>query len=86
MADWQVGDDALCICQDDWVLAANGADADGPRAGQHYKVTVVGYSGPFGVFLGFAEWPRRGYHHTGFIKVTPDADLIEQERRIEVDA
>lgn len=84
--NWQIGDLALCVTQDDWVLARDGTDSDGPVAGHCYTVRIVGFSGPFGVFLGFDEWPRRGFHHSGFIKVTPSPDLIAEERRVEVDA
>jgi hypothetical protein len=84
--NWQVGDDALCIAQDEWVLAVDGSDTNGPRAGDHLRVDALRPCGVFGLFLVFDRWNGRGFHHSGFIKVTPPADMIEQERREVIEA
>lgn len=67
------------------MMAVTGLDSDGPRCGAVYVVRAIKVA-PHGTFLGFAEFPRAGYHHTGFIKVTPDADLIAEERKTGVPA
>ncbi len=86
MGDWQLGDLALCVVQSGWVLACTGADAEGPRCGSIYVVRVMKVTARHGLFLVFAEWPGRGFHHRGFVKVTPDEELIAEERKAGVPA
>lgn len=84
--DWQIGDLALCIDRGGWIMADNGAEADGPRGGCIYVVRCMAITPNYGLFLGFAEWPRKGFHHRGFIKVTPDEELIAEDRKAGVPA
>lgn len=85
MSGWEVGDIALCVDQSGWVMAETGLDADGPRTGQVLVVRAIKVAS-IGTFLGFAEWPRHGFHHAGFVKVTPDDEMIEAERKASVPA
>lgn len=85
MSGWQHGDLALCVGQSGWMMALTGLDSDGPRCGSVYVVRSIKVT-PLGTFLGFADWPRQNFHQSGFVKVTPDAELIEAERKVGVPA
>lgn len=86
MSGWNPGDLALCIGQSGWMKAATGLDADGPRPGSIYVVRAVYVIPEPKQFLIFAEFPRQGFDHTAFVKVTPDEELIAEERKAGVPA
>lgn len=86
MADWQVGDLALCVKIGPWEYDDDGIACAGPKAGSVHRVTRVhplpaiwlegwGYSGDD------AFCPSR------FRKITPGAKIegIEEPRRVKVD-
>lgn len=90
MADWQIGDLALCVKVGLWVFRYDSGKkvpgVFGPRAGQKLTVRKV-TCGPDGVALKFSDFPDyrqddhwRGYSARRFIKVTPDAaDAFDRE-------
>lgn len=86
MADWQIGDMAVCVgpgvyfCHDRRVV-----HRDGPQKGSFVTVDEIAARGGSTV-LGFTAWPDDFYAAKRFLKVTPPADLIEQERREQVPA
>jgi hypothetical protein len=80
MSDWRVNDLALCVDQSGWMMAITGMEAEGPTCGQVLPVKAVKVT-TMGTFLGFAQWPRQGFFHTGFVKVTPTPEIIEEERK-----
>jgi hypothetical protein len=79
MSDWQIGDEALCIGGDGWMSAIGAIVCDGPVKGSVNTVRAVKET-PQGTFLGFAKWPRQGFYHKAFVKVTPSPELIAEER------
>ena len=85
MANWAVGDFAMCIHRGRWRNADTGLLHTGPKPGQFFTVEEVGICGGQ-VVLGFPEWPELFHAARHFIKVTPPRDLIEQERREQVPA
>lgn len=85
--NWQPGDQALCIC-DKW--GERGPARPLPKKGCVYTVREVEVD-PCGV-EGFWLWEfpgsdwGDGFAAAQFIKVTPDKDMIERERRVPVPA
>lgn len=85
MADWQVGDLALCVSYgpdpSDWL------EGGAPRKGGVYTVKRASFypedENPAGVYLKFDEWDDE-FHEWGFRNVTPpeadafDLEVIEQ--------
>lgn len=86
MADWDIGDLALCIGHKGWANAVTLKDTEGPRSGKVYEVRRLVMTADGTLYLGFSEWPRAAFHHRGFIKVTPPREMIEQERKAGVPA
>ncbi|MEL6707636.1 MAG: hypothetical protein AAFP79_05090 [Pseudomonadota bacterium] len=89
MSDWQVGDMALCVS------VSHPLCPDAPRyfaVGQVQTVTRVGMAWWLdfpdekpAVALGFNEviTDRFGFPPSLFLKVTPPADMVEEEREVE---
>lgn len=100
--DWKRGDIAECVLDcnyrhPDCKLGAQVPSiyfALAPRVGDRFAVTDVRavelppeYPERVAVYLSLRGTPSNlEYHARAFRKVTPPADLIEQERRAEVDA
>lgn len=83
MSNWQIVDLALCVGEGIWRDAATGDTRPyGPKRGQCHKVECIVVEPKLA--LGFAKWPNDAFVARHFIKVTPPADMIEQERREQV--
>lgn len=101
MADWQKGDQALCVKVGPWVNRQYPSGVEtpsrGPRAGQFLTVRNVQH-GPSGTYLLFEDFPdppsstSLGYNVTRFRKVTPpkptadDREVIDLMNRKTVEA
>jgi hypothetical protein len=79
--DWRAGDLALCIRGKRWKFKGR----MGPVCGQICTVRRVGLDEEGTLGLWFNEFPgdrcRDGFWARAFIKVTPPAEMIEQERK-----
>lgn len=87
MAEWQVGDLALCVKVGPWVRIASGlvVESDPVRGGMVLTVRGVGINPFDGAtalwFVGVGgDWPGDAYCASRFIKVTPpEADEFDRE-------
>ncbi len=88
MSGWQVGDLALCIKQGQWRERHDRKrPLKSPQPGCRYVVSevVIGTDGV--VFLGLEGFhPFEIFVAKRFVKITPDAELIAEERKAGVPA
>ena len=93
MADWQVGDLALCV-KSNWEVWSDKplCPTFGPKAGDILKVVRISVCDYFGdPCLNFFEYglgDEDAFAAVGFRKITPGADIegIEVERKVKVPA
>ena len=83
MSGWRAGDMAVCIKIGDWLDARGNKRM--PRTGEFLTVQDVTVGPDRLIYLRFREYPGSGryvdwFYEKFFIKVTPDADLVAEER------
>lgn len=83
--DWAVNDIAECICSGPWVCAGTLQPMSGPKKGERYRVTGVGIlpvqiDGSRRWFITLSGW-HRGFEASGFRKVIPKHDKIEESEK-----
>lgn len=72
--NWQVGDLALCVYDDEWSCVETGLDeSQVPRAGRTYLVTGIDTDLPGFLCLVLAGWPGQAWWAECFSKATPPA-------------
>ena len=81
---WRAGDLALCIKQGQWRDSATKEYVElGPKAGALLTVCWVmdaeATGRGSGLLLNFAPWPRGFFVARNFVKITPDAEAIDEE-------
>ncbi|MFC3098485.1 hypothetical protein [Alteraurantiacibacter palmitatis] len=81
---WRAGDLALCIKQGKWRDSATKDYVEfGPKAGALLTVCWVmdgeAMGRDPGVLLNFAAWPRDFFVARNFVKITPDAERLDEE-------
>ena len=97
MSNWEPGDMALCVKQGPWLATFEDGRIElgnGPRAGQFLTVREVGVGMTSPCALKFSDFPDIptergafvGFESYCFVKVTPPADMIAEERIFEVTA
>jgi hypothetical protein len=79
--NWQVGDLALCIYDDEWACVETGLDeTQVPRAGKTYLVTEIDADLPGFLCLVLAGWPGKAWWAECFSKAAPPAaDEFDRE-------
>lgn len=81
---WRAGDLALCIKQGQWRDSATKEYVEfGPKAGTLLTVGWVmdaeAMGRGSGLLLNFAPWPRDFFVARNFVKITPDAEAMDEE-------